>query len=58
LTDLVEALTDQFILRGQHDFIRSDNGAEFIAKRVRAWIGAVSAETAVTETGLLCENGY
>jgi putative transposase len=34
-TDVVDALTDLFILRGPPAFIRSDNGAEFIAKKVR-----------------------
>ena len=29
--DIVDALTDLFILRGVPSFIRSDNGAEFIA---------------------------
>ncbi len=38
--DVVVALTDLFILRGPPAFIRSDNGAEFIAQKVRAWIGA------------------
>lgn len=37
-TDVVDALTDLFILRGPPEYIRSDNGAEFIAKKVRAWI--------------------
>ena len=31
-TDVVDALTDLFILRGSPEFIRSDNGAEFIAQ--------------------------
>lgn len=35
-TDVVDALTDLFILRGPPEFIRSDNGAEFIAKKVQA----------------------
>lgn len=43
-TDVVDALTDLFILRGPPEFIRSDNGAEFIAKKVQAWIGAVGAK--------------
>ena len=31
-------LSDQFILRGVPDSIRSDNGPELVAKRVREWI--------------------
>ena len=57
-TDLVDALKDLFILRGAPEFIRSDNGAEFIAKKVRAWIGAVGAKTAFIEPGSPWENGY
>jgi putative transposase len=43
-TDVVDALTYIFILRGPPEFIRSDNGAKFIAKKVRAWIGAPSRQ--------------
>jgi transposase InsO family protein len=40
-TDVVDTLTDLFILCGPPENTRSDNGAEFITKKVRAWIGAV-----------------
>tara|TARA_R110002051_G_scaffold3745_4_gene20047 strand:+ start:438 stop:713 length:276 start_codon:yes stop_codon:yes gene_type:complete len=39
-TDVVDALTDFFVLRSPPKYIRSDNGAEFVAKKVRAWIEA------------------
>jgi len=55
--DVVDALTDLFILRGPPEYIRSDNGAEFIAKKVRAWIGAVGAKTAFIAPGSPWENG-
>ena len=57
-TDVIDALTDLFILRGPPAFIRSDNGAEFIAKKVQGWIGAVGAKTAFIEPGSPWENGY
>ena len=57
-TDVADALTDLFILRGPPEYIRSDNGAEFIAKKVRAWIGAVGAKTAFIAPGSPWENGY
>ncbi|WP_372993899.1 IS3 family transposase [Sulfitobacter sp.] len=57
-TDVVDALTDLFILRGPPEYIRSDNGPEFIAKKVRAWIGAVGAKTAFIAPGSPWENGY
>ena len=48
-TDVVDTLTDLFILRGVPSFIRSDNGPEFIAEIVRNWIAAVGAKTAYIE---------
>ena len=57
-TDVVDALTDLFILRGVPAFIRSDNGPEFIAEIVRNWIAAVGATTAYIEPGSPWENGY
>ena len=57
-TDVVDALTDLFILRGPPRFISSDNGAEFIAEKVRAWIAAVGAKTAFIEPGSPWEIGY
>ena len=55
--DVIDALTDLFILRGPPAFIRSDNGPEFVAEAVRAWIEAVSAKTAFIEPGSPWENG-
>ena len=57
-TDVVDALTDLFILRGAPEYIRSDNGPEFIAKKVRDWITAVGSKTAYIELGSPWENGY
>ncbi len=50
-TDVVDALTDLFSLRGPPKFIRSDNGPEFIAQKVRDWIEAVGSKTAYIEPG-------
>jgi transposase InsO family protein len=57
-TDVVDALTDLFILRGPPEYIRPDNGPEFIAEKVRSWITAVGAKTAFIEPGSPWENGY
>jgi len=56
-TEVIDALTDLFILRGVPAYIRSDNGPEFIAEAVRDWIEAVG-ETAYIEQGPPWENGY
>ena len=57
-TDVIDALTDLFIVRGIPGYIRSDNGLEFIAEAVRQWIKAVGSETAYIEPGSPWENGY
>jgi hypothetical protein len=41
--DVINVLTDQFILRGIPGHIRSRHGPEFIARAAREWIAAVSA---------------
>jgi transposase InsO family protein len=38
--------------------VRSDNGPEFVAKSVQAWITAVGAKTAHIAPGSPWENGY
>ena len=56
--DVIDVLSDLFILRGVPDHIRSDNGPEFIAKAVQTWISAVGARTAYIAPGSPWENGY
>ena len=56
--DVIDTLTDLFILRGIPAYIRSDNGPEFVAQAVRDWIKAVGAKTAYIEPGSPWENGY
>jgi putative transposase len=56
--DVIDVLSDLFILRGVPGHIRSDNGPEFVAKAVQTWIGAVGAKTAYIERGSPWENGY
>lgn len=57
-TNVLDALTDLFILRGPPDYMRSDNGPEFVAQKVRDWIAAVGAKAAFIEPGSPWENGY
>lgn len=57
-TDVIDVLTDLFILRGTPEHVRSDNGPEFIAKAVQEWIAAVGARTAYIAPGSPWENGF
>ncbi len=56
--DVIDVLSDLFILRGVPGHIRSDNGPEFVAKAVREWITGVGAKCAFIEPGSPWENGY
>jgi transposase InsO family protein/transposase-like protein len=56
--DVIDVLSDLFILRGVPEHIRSDNGPEFLANAVQKWIGAVGAKTAYITPGSPWENGF
>ena len=47
--DVLERLSHLLIQRGPPEYIRSDNGPEFTAHRVRDWLG-LSSRTAVQST--------
>lgn len=51
LGDVIDALSDLFILRSVPAYIRSDNGPKFIAQAVQDWIKAVGAKTAYIQPG-------
>jgi Transposase and inactivated derivatives len=56
--DVIEALSTIMILHGCPEYLRSDNGSEFIAKKLRAWLSGVGVITAYIEPGSPWENGY
>jgi putative transposase len=56
--DVIDLLSDLFILRGVPGHVRSDNGPEFVAKAVQGSITAVGAKTAYIAPGSPWENGY
>lgn len=56
--DVLERLADLFVMRGTPDFIRSDNGSEFTAKVIRAWLARLGVKTLFIEPGSPWENGY
>ena len=55
--DVIDVLSDLFILRGTPGHVRSDNGPEFAATAVKEWISGVGAKTAFIEPGSPWENG-
>jgi transposase InsO family protein len=56
--DVLERLSDLFIRYGVPNYIRSDNGPEFTAHRVRDWLESVEVKTLFIEPGSPWENGY
>ena len=56
--DVLERLSWLFATRGVPEHIRSDNGPEFTAKVVRAWLKRVGVKTLFIEPGSPWENGY
>jgi len=55
---VLERLSDLFMRRGVPDHIRSDNGSEFTAKRVREGLERVGVKTLSIEPGSPWEIGY
>ena len=56
--EVVEFLAELFCNRGLPEYIRSDNGSEFTAKRVRKFIANLGTYPAFIEPGSPWENGY
>lgn len=56
--DVLERLSDLFVRRGVPQYLRSDNGSEFTATKVREWLARVGVTTLFIEPGSPWENGY
>lgn len=55
---IVEILSDLFLSKGTPAYLRSDNGSEFTATKLREWLARVNVGTAYIEPGSPWENGY
>ena len=56
--DVQICLMDLFIKRGIPEYIRSDNGPEFIEGKLRKWIHRLGAKTLYIEPGSPWQNGF
>ena len=56
--DVLAVLADLFVRHGPPEYIRSDNGPEFVARAVRDWLSRVGVRTLFIEPGSPWENGY
>lgn len=57
-SEVVEFLVELFCQRGLPEYIRSDNGSEFTARKVRKFIRDLGTLPAFIEPGSPWENGY
>jgi transposase InsO family protein len=56
--EVVNTLDDLFAIRGVPEFIRSDNGPEFVAGAVKDWLARSGVGTLYIEAGSPWENAY
>lgn len=56
--DVIVVLEYLFMVRGAPKFIRSDNGPEFIADKIKKWLEQKHVGTLYIEPGSPWENGY
>jgi transposase InsO family protein len=56
--DVIDVLSDLMLERGVPEFVRSDNGPEFVATILRDWLKGIGTETAYIEPGSPWQNGY
>ena len=56
--DVIDVLADLFLQHGPPKHVRSDNGPEFIATALRAWLDRLGVRTLYIEPGSPWENGY
>jgi transposase InsO family protein len=56
--DVIDKLFQLFVFRGVPEHIRSDNGPEFTARVIRAWLNRLGVSTLFIERGSPWENGY
>lgn len=56
--DGIDIFADVMVERGVSEYIRSDNGPEMVAKKLRGWLGRVGVTTLYITPGSPWENGY
>lgn len=56
--DVIFVLAELFLVHGCPEFIRSDNGPEFVARRLKKWLKTLEVQPLYIEKGSPWENGY
>ncbi|MGE5602114.1 MAG: integrase core domain-containing protein [Nitrososphaerales archaeon] len=58
LEAVIEVLEEVFLERGQPEYLRSDNGPEFVAKAIQRWLKKQQVKTRYIEPGSPWQNAY
>ena len=58
LLQVIEQNANTMMIHGIPEYIRSDNGPEFIAKDMRSWLSGIGVKTAYIEPGSPWDNGF
>lgn len=56
--DVLDSLCELFLRRGVPEHVRSDNGSEFIAAKLRIWFETLDLKPLFIQPGSPWENGY
>ena len=57
-TDVIHVLADLFLAHGVPKHIRSDNGSEFVAKKLLSWFKTIGVSPLFIQPGSPWENGF
>ncbi len=55
---MIEVLADLMLAHGTPEYLRSDNGSEFIAKKLHKWLVELGIITTYIKPSSPWENGY
>ena len=56
--EVIDTLAEVMLVRGIPEYLRSDNGPEFVARELRHWLAKLGTGTLYIEPGSPWENGY
>ena len=56
--EVIDTLAEVMLVRGIPEYLRSDNGPEFVARELRRWLAQLGTGTLYIEPGSPWENGY
>ena len=56
--EVIDTLAEVMLVKGIPEYLRSDNGPEFVARELRHWLAKLGTGTLYIEPGSPWENGY